>query len=97
MMKLLMGTHAEIREFLIDYVENKLPSLKKYQFWMHLLLCKDCGEYLRRYNTSVKLSKNFLEDPPPEELINLTMKFLDDKMAEAGKTKTDSPSPSGKG
>lgn len=65
MMKLLMGPHAEIREFLIDYVENQLPIAKKFQFWFHLVLCKDCNSYLRRYNSSVKISQNFLEDPPP--------------------------------
>ncbi len=81
MMKLLMGTHTEIREFLIDYVENELPALRKYQFRMHLLLCMDCSTYLRKYNTSVKLSQNYLQDPPPEELVNLTLKFLEERMA----------------
>ena len=65
MMKLLMGPHGEIREFLIDYVENQLPVAKKFQFWIHLVLCEDCNSYLRRYNSSVKISRNFLEDPPP--------------------------------
>ncbi len=80
MMKLLMGTHTEIREFLIDYVENELPALRKYQFRIHLLLCTDCSAYLRKYNTSVKLSQNYLQNPPPEELVNLTLKFLEERM-----------------
>ena len=78
MMKLMMGTHSEIREFLIDYLENQLPALKKMQFRLHLVLCKDCDEYLRKYDSSIKRSRNFLNDPPPEELVNLTLKFLED-------------------
>ena len=91
MMKLLMGTHAEIREFLIDYVENELPFLKKYQFWIHLMLCTDCSQYLRRYDTSIKLSKNYLNDPPPEELVNLTLKFLDERLEEDKKKSEGAP------
>ena len=93
MMKLLMGTHAEIREFLIDYVENKLPLLKKIQFRIHLMLCIDCSKYLQRYDTSTKLSKNFLNDPPPEELVNLTLKFLDERMEEDKKEVEGTPCP----
>ena len=93
MMKLLMGTHAEIREFLINYVENKLPTVKRYQFWIHLVLCRDCNNYLRRYDTSIKISQNFLNDPPPEELVNLTMKFLDERMEEDKKKVEGSPCP----
>ena len=76
MMKLLLGTHAEIREFLIHYLENQLPLLKQVQFRMHLLFCRKCHDYLRKYDTSIKLSQNYLRDPPPEELIDLTISFL---------------------
>lgn len=76
-MKLLAGTHSEIREFLIHYLERELPVLKQWQFRLHLLLCKDCSDYLRKYDSSVKLARNYLDDPPPEELVSLTLKFLD--------------------
>lgn len=92
MIKLLMGTHAEIREFLINYLENELPALKKYQFWLHLLLCKDCGNYLRKYDSSVKLSQHYLQDPPPEELVKLTMSFMEERLpAEDRKIKASTP------
>ncbi|MCH8887362.1 MAG: hypothetical protein IIC13_12300 [SAR324 cluster bacterium] len=94
MMKLLMGPHGEIREFLIDYVENQLPIAKKFQFWFHLVLCKDCNSYLRRYNSSVKLSQNFLDDPPPEKLVHLTLKFLEERMPEDKKKGEEAPNPS---
>lgn len=79
MMKLLMGTHAEVREFLIDYLEDQLSALKKVQFRLHLLMCKECGEYLRKYDSSVSLAQHYLEDPPPPELVELTLRFLDER------------------
>lgn len=85
MMKLLLGTHAEVREFLIDFLEDKLPALKKYQFQMHLLLCKDCENYLGKYRSSIDLSKNYLADPPPPELVDLTLKFIEEKLEEKKK------------
>jgi len=89
MMKLLIGTHAEIQEFLIHYLERQLPLLKRFQFWVHLLLCQDCHDYLRKYDSSIELSRNFLNDPPPEDLVNLTLKFLD------GHRPKDEDSPNG--
>ena len=94
MMKLFMGPHGEIREFLIDYVENQLPVAKKFQFWMHLVLCTDCNSYLRRYNSSVKFYQNFLDDPPPEKLVHLTLKFLEERMPEDKKKGEEAPNPS---
>ena len=91
MMKLLMGTHAEIREFLIHYLERELPLLKRLQFRLHLFLCRSCGDYLRKYDTSVKLARNYLDDPPPEELVDLTLRFLDERIPE----KKANPEPGG--
>ncbi len=80
MMKLMVGTHAEVREFLLDYLDGKVPLWRALQFRLHLYLCPPCRDYLERYNTSVTLSKKILADPPPPELIDLTLDFLDQKL-----------------
>ena len=85
MMKLLLGTHAEVREFLCDYLDRRLPVLKRVQFRLHLLLCAECGAYLRRYTNSLTLARNFLADPPPQELVDLTLRFLEQQPARPGK------------
>ena len=77
MMKVVLGTHTEVREFLLEYQERRLPWLKRLRFWLHLWVCPPCGDYLDRYNTGVSLAKNFLQDPPPEELVHITLKFLE--------------------
>ena len=79
MMRLLMGTHAEVREFLVDYLEGALPALKRAQFRLHLLLCRRCTDYLRRYDSGVALARGYLDDPPPDELVELTLRFLEQR------------------
>ena len=81
MMKILVGTHAEVREFLLHYLEHELPLLKQLQFRLHLLLCPRCTAYLRQYRASVELAQAYLDDPPPEELVELTLRFLDERRA----------------
>lgn len=82
MMTLLMGTHAEVREFLLHYLEGQLPWLKRLQFRLHLLLCPGCAGYLHRYRSSVALAQACLDDPPPPELVELTLRFLTDRLPE---------------
>ena len=83
MMNLLIGTHAEVREFLLHYLEHDLPLLKRLQFRMHLLMCPGCSTYLRKYRASVELSQAYLNDPPPPELVELTLKFLDERRTQS--------------
>ena len=66
----------EVRDFLIDYLERKLPATDTIMFRLHMFLCSPCRRYMARYNNSVDLAKNILDDPPPPELINLTNEFI---------------------
>lgn len=66
----------EIKDFLMDYLDDKLPKTDSFVFRLHLLLCSRCRLYMSRYNTSVKIAQNILDDPPPDELVNLTNEFL---------------------
>ncbi len=83
MMRLVTGTHEEIREFLVHYLEFKLPWHKIVQFSMHLLMCGKCRDWMRKYNDSVKLAQHYLDDPPPDELVNLTLQFLDKELPQS--------------
>ena len=66
----------EIKEFLMDYLDDKIPKTDSFIFRLHMLLCSRCRLYMSRYNTSVKIAQNILDDPPPDELVNLTNEFL---------------------
>ena len=70
----------EIRDFLLEYLEKRLPPFDAWAFRFHLFTCPKCRGYLERYNTSVALSQNILDDPPPAELVNLTLEFLNKRI-----------------
>ena len=76
----LMRNCDDIRDFLLEYLEKRLPRFDAWAFRFHLLTCPKCRGYLERYNTSVALSQNILDDPPPSELVNLTLEFLNKRI-----------------
>jgi len=78
MMQYVIGTHAEVQEFLLHYLEGDLPLLRRLRFRMHLLMCPICTRYLKQYRESVALARAYLDDPPPDELVELTLKFMDE-------------------
>lgn len=66
----------DVRDYLMDYLDEKLPKTDAFLFRLHMFLCSACRQYMGRYKTSVELAQNILDDPPPPELINLTTEFL---------------------
>ena len=71
-----MKSCVEIQTFLMDYLDNELPAIESLLFRLHILLCLTCKRYLGRYKDSTALAKHILDDPPPPELVNLSMEFL---------------------
>ena len=76
----LMRNCDDIRDFLLEYLEKRLPRFDAWAFRFHLFTCPKCRGYLERYSTSVALSQNILDDPPPLELVNLTLEFLNKRI-----------------
>jgi len=75
-------TCREVTEFLADYLEGTLPLRQRWIFKAHLLLCRDCGRYLRSYARAVRLTQSLAEEPPahspevPQELFEAVMATL---------------------
>lgn len=70
----LMITCEVFEEFIDAYLEGDLPPRQKVIFDMHLMLCRECREYLRAYRASLDLTKgtvedNRLPDEVPEDLV----------------------------
>ena len=69
----LMISCEEVEEFILDYLEGKLPSRQKRIFEWHLKLCRECRDYLKAYQRSLELSKAALAGealpPLPEDLV----------------------------
>jgi len=77
MMDLVIGPCDGVRDFLADYLEHRLPPLTALRFAMHLQLCPRCRRYLERYKRAIEYGQRIYSEPPPEELVDLTLTFLD--------------------
>lgn len=73
----LMITCNEFEEFINAYLEGSLPTSKRLVFEMHLKMCRECRDFLSRYQDAMILTKgavlndsNLEEETVPEDLIN---------------------------
>lgn len=68
-----MITCREFEDFIHDYLEGELAPRQKSIFEMHMALCAECREYLRKYKESQALTKRTLEQAVtadvPDDLI----------------------------
>jgi anti-sigma factor RsiW len=69
-------TCRELLDFLYLYLENELPDDRRAEFERHLAVCAPCREYIRQYETTIRLGKAAYADPDasaaedtPEELV----------------------------
>jgi len=66
----------KVRDLMIDYLEDKLPSFKGIRFHLHLNTCAQCREYLILYRKAANASTFRKEDPHPEECLESVLRFL---------------------
>jgi len=71
-----MITCREFDDFILNYLDGELTSTQNRVFKVHLLVCRECRDYLKAYQRSIELSKQLLQEPSmpvldevPEELI----------------------------
>lgn len=70
-------TCSQVLEFLLDYLENRLPASQRDVMEQHLKACPDCRQYLESYRRTIELGKASLPAAPsveelrtvPEDLI----------------------------
>lgn len=79
--KRLLGrslTCEEVNQIIVDYLEDDLPPRQKALFEQHIAMCQCCGPYLDQYRATIDMVKESGEavPPPPEELVEATMMFL---------------------
>jgi len=67
----LMITCSEFEEFIYAYLDGSLHPSKRYKFDLHLKICRECRDYLERYEASLKLVKNINSGAKTKELENV--------------------------
>lgn len=66
-----------IRDMLYDALEGTLGPIVTLRFKLHIRGCPECKEYLRLYKLAADMSAFRRDNPPPTELMDRTLAFLE--------------------
>jgi predicted anti-sigma-YlaC factor YlaD len=87
----------KVREFMYDYLDDRLPMLTSIRFHMHLNGCAACREYLFLYKKAADAKSFRKEHPAPEEFLKSTLAFLEKEgIVDDGDTEPGPPLNSGR-
>ncbi len=75
-----MLTCKEFDDFMVDYLEGRLPVWQKYMCWLHVKMCRECANFIRQYHRVIVLEQNAfdcpdcaLPDSVPEQLVKAAL------------------------
>jgi len=63
-----MLTCKELTELVTDYLEGRLPLGSNLSFRLHVMMCRNCREYLREMKIIVRTLGALPPDPIPPEI-----------------------------
>lgn len=69
-----MLTCLNITELVTDYLEGRLSFMDRLRFRMHIMMCKECREYLIQMKNIIKAVGKLPEEPIPEDIHDEMMK-----------------------
>lgn len=80
----MMLTCEDVNEFLAAYVDDDIPDHLRRRYEAHISRCKVCSAYLSQYRTAMTLTRETgsINEPPPEELVEMTLSFLDEHLGD---------------
>lgn len=52
-----MLTCKQFDDFLLDFCDGNLPYRQRMSMYMHLGLCRDCREFMQRYERAVAIGR----------------------------------------
>jgi predicted anti-sigma-YlaC factor YlaD len=67
----------KVRDFMYDYLDDRLPTFTSIRFHMHLNGCAQCREYLFLYKKAADAHSFRRENPAPDEFLASTLEFLE--------------------
>jgi len=76
----------EFEDFVQAYVDGELSTQQQARFESHILMCRECREYLYAYKRSIEVGQavcttenDMLPDDVPEDLIKAIVKLRTEK------------------
>ncbi len=67
----------KVRDFMYDYLEEKLPTATSIRFHLHLNGCPECRAYLFLYKKAADAKAFRKEYPAPDAFLASTLDFLE--------------------
>lgn len=58
----------EVNDLVTAYLEKRMPLRQRFQFRMHIAMCKHCRAYLRQIRTTLKLTGALPDEPMPPDV-----------------------------
>jgi hypothetical protein len=75
-----MLTCKEFDEFMLTHLKGGLPAWQKYMCWLHVKMCRECGDFVANHRRNFSKSLSTFEHPQtpvpgsvPKELVQATL------------------------
>jgi predicted anti-sigma-YlaC factor YlaD len=69
-----MLTCKELTELTTDYLEGRLPLSRRVPFSLHVMMCRNCRNYLRQMKITVRTLRAIPAEPVPPEICEEMLK-----------------------
>lgn len=69
-------TCQQLIDFLMSYLDGELPAEQRAEFDRHMAACPSCVDYLKTYETTVRLAKECATDSVPDEVPETLVKAI---------------------
>ena len=67
---------VQVNDFILDYLEGRLPDETREKFEKHMETCPPCERYLEQYKQTVAIVSEIGKIDAPSDLAEHTMAFL---------------------
>ena len=69
-------TCQQVNQFLVDYLDERLPLDTRVKFEKHLSMCPKCTPFFDQYNATIQIVKEDGQLDIPPDLAEHTLTFL---------------------
>ena len=76
-------TCERVNQFIIDYMEDRLPASTRAEFEDHLSMCVACAPFFEQYKDTVRLVRENGQIDIPPDLAEYTMAFLKEHLEDS--------------
>ncbi|MBC8366831.1 zf-HC2 domain-containing protein [bacterium] len=80
-MGMRIASCKDLARVLYDYIDDELSDSEKRSIDMHLLVCKDCRNYLKTYRDTIQMVRKIPDTPMPQDFSDYLEDLLRKRLA----------------